>query len=134
MYVVYTLWGLLGIPYGCIVKMFTGPMPAAPSHLSLIRRLEYYLCHHVYRQTLFAVAVYVLFGSVLFAIEEGPHCLLWSFKNKQSFLEFLVFMAIVAVCGLLGTVYGRRGSPEAEAREVEKINDLYLTVVQYYWY
>ncbi|KAF4416255.1 hypothetical protein FACUT_12730 [Fusarium acutatum] len=134
MYVTYTLWALLATPYDCIVNMFTGPMPAAPSHLSPIHRLEYYLCHHVYRQTLFAVAVFVLFGNVLFAIEEELHGLLWPFKSKQSFLEFLIFMAVVATCGLFATGYGRRGSPEAEAREVEEINDLYLTAVQYYWY
>lgn len=134
MYVIYTLWGLLAIPYGCILKMFTGPMPAAPSHLSLIHRLEYYLCHSVYRQTLMAVFIFVLFGNILLAIEEGLHCLLWPFKSKKSFLEFLIFIAVVATSGLFATVYGRRGSLEAEARQVEEINDLYLAAVQYYWY
>ncbi|VTT74141.1 unnamed protein product [Fusarium fujikuroi] len=101
--------------------MFTGPMPAAPSHLSLFRRLEYYLYHHVYRQTLLAVSVFAMFGYLLIAIEEGLH-------------DFLTSMATIAVACLFGTVYGRRASPEAEAQVVEETNDLYLTVVQYYWY
>ncbi|CCT73714.1 uncharacterized protein FFB20_04960 [Fusarium fujikuroi] len=132
MYVIYTLWALSAIPYGCILKMFTGPMPAAPSHLSLFRRLEYYLYHHVYRQTLLAVSVFAMFGYLLIAIEEGLHGRL--FKDNQLFLDFLTSMATIAVACLFGTVYGRRASPEAEAQVVEETNDLYLTVVQYYWY
>lgn len=132
MYEIYTLWVLSAIPCSCILKMFTGPMPAAPSHLSLIHRLKYYLCHHVYRQTIFAVAVFAVLGHLLIAIEEGLHGRL--FKANQLFLDFLISMATAVVACFFGTVYGRRGSPEAEAQVAEEINDLYLTVVQYYWY
>ncbi|EWG51124.1 hypothetical protein FVEG_16755 [Fusarium verticillioides 7600] len=127
-------WALLAIPYGCVLKMCTGPMPPAPSHLSLIHRLGFYLCHPVYKQTLLGVFVFVMLESVLIAIEFGSPCIYWPHPSLRPLLDLLTCIAAIAVVCLFATVYGRRGSPEAEARQAEEINDLYLTFVQYYWH
>ncbi|KAJ9418673.1 hypothetical protein QL093DRAFT_2389947 [Fusarium oxysporum] len=125
---------LIGSCYGVLFRMYTGgPPPAAPSHLSRIRRLEYYLCHSTYRQTLLSVTMLLLFGNMLIAIDEGKYspCIFWSYSNPRPLLQFLTVMLLIAASVLFLMAYGRRRDPEAEA--AEKI-DLYLSCVPYYWY
>ncbi|RKK95821.1 hypothetical protein BFJ68_g747 [Fusarium oxysporum] len=120
--------------YGVLLRMCTGgPPPAAPSHLSRIRRLEYYLCHSTYRQMLLGLIMLLLFGNILVAIDEGKYspCIFWPSSSPRPPLQFLTVMLLIAASVLLFTVYGKRGDPEAEV--AERI-DLYLAFVQYYWY
>ncbi|KAH7240922.1 uncharacterized protein BKA55DRAFT_107056 [Fusarium redolens] len=134
MVVVEIFWCLMAVCYGVFLLICVGgPPPAAPSHLSRIRRLEYYLCHRIYRQTLLGLIILQLFGNMLVAIDQGQYscCIFWPSPSPRPFLEFLSAMLLIAAFVLFLMAYGRRGDPEAEA--AEKI-DLYLTCVQYYWY
>jgi hypothetical protein len=134
MVVVEIIWCLMAACCSVfIITCFGGPPPAAPSHLSRIRRLEYYLCHRNYRETLLGLTMLLLFGNMLVAIDQGQYsrCIFWPPWNSRPFLEFLSTMLLSAAIILFLMAYARRGDPEAEA--AEKI-DLYLACVQYYWY
>ncbi|CZR47702.1 uncharacterized protein FPRO_13369 [Fusarium proliferatum ET1] len=120
--------------YAAILRICTGgPPPEAPSHLSCIRRLEYYLCHSTYRQTLAGMLPLLFFGHMLIAIDEGKYSpsILWPSSSPTPILQFLTVMLLYAAIVLLLTVYGKRGDPKAEASERM---DLYLSVIMYYWY
>ncbi|SCN75697.1 uncharacterized protein FFB20_04962 [Fusarium fujikuroi] len=120
--------------YAVILRICTGgPPPEAPSHLNCIRRLEYYLCHSTYRQTLAGMLPLLFFGNMLIAIGEGryPPSIFWPSSSPTPILQFLTVMLLYAAIVLLLIVYGKRGDPKAEA--AERI-DLYLSVIMYYWY
>ncbi|KAF5600808.1 hypothetical protein FPANT_2037 [Fusarium pseudoanthophilum] len=110
-----------------------GPPPYAPSHLSCIRRFEYYLCHSTYRQTFVGLLLPVFFGNMLIAIYERkyPPSIFWPSSSPTPILQFFVVMLLMAAGVLLAMAYGERGDPKAEA--AERI-DLYLAAVPYYWY